>query len=86
MFKSGCSISVFRVTSGTNRKCSGALRFAIVVVSFFECISYRLSVGMFAYIRPSEMSNLECLKLNIFINMIEILRDNDVDDLQLSPN
>lgn len=32
------------------------------------------------------MSNLECLELNIFINMIKIFRDNNVDDLELSPN
>lgn len=32
------------------------------------------------------MSNLECLQLNILTNMIEILRDNNVDDLELTPN
>lgn len=36
--------------------------------------------------KGDRVSNLECLELNIFIKMVEILRNNDVNDIEITSN
>ena len=73
----------FLATRGTNKNSEGALRVDFGVVSFFERINYHAVSRALYTEKIKSITNLKCLHLNVFIDMIEVLRNDNIYDIEI---